>query len=102
MKPTNTAIILAYNVEETIGEVVSSALHHVDKVIVIDDGDTNDTSPLAEEANAEVIRNLVKLVKRRSMLRGYKAVHSDIEVRRADPQRPSRSRHRRMGLIPVF
>jgi glycosyltransferase involved in cell wall biosynthesis len=80
MKPTLTAIISAYNEEETIGEVVSRTLRHVDEVIVVDDGSTDDTSPLAEEAGAEVIRNAVNVGKRRSLVRGYRAAHGDIVV----------------------
>lgn len=80
IKPTITAIIPAYDEEETIGEVVSRTLRHVDEVIVVDDGSTDDTSPLAEEAGAEVIRNVVNVGKRRSLLRGYRAAHGDIVV----------------------
>jgi len=80
IRPTITAIIPAYNEEETIGEVVSRAMRHVDEVIVIDDGSTDNTSPLAEEAGAEMIRNAVNVGKRRSMLRGYRAAHGDIVV----------------------
>lgn len=80
MKPTITAIIPALNEEETIGEVVSRTLRHVDEVIVVDDGSTDDTSPLAEEAGAEAIRNDVNVGKRRSLLRGYRAAHGDIVV----------------------
>jgi len=80
IKPTITAIIPAYDEEETIGEVVSRTLRHVDEVIVVDDSSTDDTSPLAEEAGAEVIRNVVNVGKRRSLLRGYRAAHGEIVV----------------------
>ncbi|UCD46130.1 MAG: glycosyltransferase family 2 protein [Candidatus Bathyarchaeota archaeon] len=75
-----TVIIPAFNEEETIGEVVSKALRHVDDVIVVDDGSADDTSHLAEEAGAEVIRNDVNIGKRRNLLRGYRAAHGDIVV----------------------
>ncbi|MDH3825367.1 MAG: glycosyltransferase family 2 protein, partial [Nitrosopumilus sp.] len=51
----NLACIPAYNEESTIQDVVKKSLSHVDKVIVCDDGSTDNTAKLAKEAGAIVI-----------------------------------------------
>lgn len=42
------AAIPAYNEEKTIAKVVVRAMRHVDKVVVVDDGSTDDTATIAE------------------------------------------------------
>ena len=49
------ACIPAYNEEHSIAEVVTKSLAHVDRVIVCDDGSTDDTAKVAREAGATVI-----------------------------------------------
>ncbi len=49
------ACIPAYNEEHSIAEVVTKSLSHVDRVIVCDDGSTDDTAKIAREAGATVI-----------------------------------------------
>jgi len=49
------ACIPAYNEENSIAEVVTKSLSHVDRVIVCDDGSTDDTAKVAREAGATVI-----------------------------------------------
>jgi len=49
------AVIPCYNEEATIGSVVLKAKHHVDEVLVVDDGSTDDTAKIAKEAGATVI-----------------------------------------------
>ncbi len=51
----NVVCIPAYNEEKVIGGVVSKCLKHVDKVIVCDDGSTDNTAKLAKDAGAVVI-----------------------------------------------
>ena len=51
----NLACIPAYNEESTIQDVIKKALPYVDKVIVCDDGSTDNTAKLAKEAGAIVI-----------------------------------------------
>ncbi|MBI5961005.1 MAG: glycosyltransferase family 2 protein [Chloroflexi bacterium] len=51
------AVIAAYNEDRFIGSVVLKTRHYVDHVIVVDDGSTDQTAPLAEEAGAMVIRH---------------------------------------------
>ena len=53
---TVSAVIPAYNEEKTIGAVVRGALPHVDEVIVVDDGSTDDTAGIAEAAGARVLK----------------------------------------------
>ncbi|HEU4792685.1 MAG TPA: glycosyltransferase family 2 protein, partial [Nitrolancea sp.] len=51
------AAIPAYNEENAICSVIVRARHHVDEVIVIDDGSTDHTARLADGAGATVIRH---------------------------------------------
>ncbi len=50
-----TVVIPAYNEEEFIADVISRAKKHVDKVIVVDDGSTDETAKIAAENGAIVI-----------------------------------------------
>ncbi len=47
--------IPAFNAEKTVGEVIKKSLKYVDKVIVCDDGSTDDTSAIATKSGALVI-----------------------------------------------
>ncbi len=49
------ACIPAYNEENSISDVVSKSLEHVDRVVVCDDGSTDKTAKMAREAGAIVI-----------------------------------------------
>ncbi len=49
--------IPAFNVERTIGGIVKESLLHADKVIVCDDGSTDNTAKVAEANGAEVIKH---------------------------------------------
>jgi len=51
----NVACIPAYNEERKIKEIVKKALPYVDKVVVCDDGSTDNTAALAKKAGAIVI-----------------------------------------------
>ena len=54
-----TIVIPAYNEAGSIGRVVSDthALHPTYEILVVDDGSTDNTAPLAREAGAQVIRH---------------------------------------------
>jgi len=49
--------IPAYNEVETIGDVVRQADAYADEVIVVDDGSSDDTAAVAEQAGARVVRH---------------------------------------------
>jgi len=51
------AAIPCFNEENFIGDIVTRAKIYADKVIVIDDGSTDNTSEVAKAAGAEVIRH---------------------------------------------
>ena len=51
----NIVCIPAYNEEAKINYVVKKALHYVDKVVVCDDGSSDNTATLAKKAGAVVI-----------------------------------------------
>jgi len=50
------AIIPAFNQEKVIGSVILQTKQHVERVIVVDDGSSDQTSAIARLAGAEVIR----------------------------------------------
>jgi len=49
------ACIAAYNEEHSIADVVTKSLPHVDRVVVCDDGSTDETAKVARDAGAIVI-----------------------------------------------
>jgi glycosyltransferase involved in cell wall biosynthesis len=51
------ALIPAYNEAARVGEVVARACRHVDEVVVIDDGSSDDTAAVAEKAGAKILRH---------------------------------------------
>jgi glycosyltransferase involved in cell wall biosynthesis len=51
------AAIPALNEEKTIAKVVARAMKHVDKVVVVDDGSTDDTALIAQSLGAHVVRH---------------------------------------------
>jgi len=50
------AVIPAYNSEATISEIVEKTRRQIDHVAIVDDGSTDETARLAENAGAHVIR----------------------------------------------
>jgi len=66
------ALIPCYNEESTIGSLVIKAKHHVDKVLVIDDGSKDNTTIIAKEAGAIVLTHTRNYGKGRAIKTGFK------------------------------
>ncbi|MCL5884530.1 MAG: glycosyltransferase family 2 protein [Deltaproteobacteria bacterium] len=81
---TTCVVIPAYNAEGTVGAVVRGALAFLETVIVCDDGSTDDTARVAQEAGAVVIRlpenrgkgHCLRLLFAEARRRGFDAVVS--------------------------
>lgn len=56
-KPIYAAVIPCFNEAETIAPLVAATGQFVDTVLVVDDGSTDDTAILAEDAGARVVRH---------------------------------------------
>ncbi len=67
------AIIPAYNEGQSISKVIQNVESHVDKVIVIDDGSTDNTIKYAEKTDAVVIRHPHNLGKGAACRSGFYA-----------------------------
>ncbi len=65
-------VIPCFNEEATIGSVVLRAKRHVDKVLVVDDGSTDDTASVAREAGAIVISHKNNRGKSAGIKTGFK------------------------------
>lgn len=79
-RPTVSAVIPAYNEEETVGEVVARVLRHVDEAIVVDDGSTDDTAMVARNSGAVVVRNEANKGVLESLKTGFKSAKGEILV----------------------
>jgi glycosyltransferase involved in cell wall biosynthesis len=75
-----SVVIPAYNEADRIGETVAAvvALPHVDEVIVVDDGSTDDTAQRADAAGATVIRTPENRGKGSALEIGITAAAGDI------------------------
>lgn len=67
------AIVPCLNEEKYIGGIAARAGKHVDKVIVVDDGSSDDTAKAAGEAGAEVIRHTSRQGAGAATRSGFKA-----------------------------
>ncbi len=77
------ACIPVFNEEGVIGEVVKKTLSHVDKVIVCDDGSSDNTFQEAKNAGAEVLKhekNLGKGAAMRTLFEHVKKIQADVIV----------------------
>lgn len=67
------AVIPAFNEERFIASVVLNTLQYVHHVIVVDDGSSDRTSTLAEQAGAQVIRQPCNMGKAQALNAGFRA-----------------------------
>ncbi|MCZ7355886.1 MAG: glycosyltransferase family 2 protein [Candidatus Methanoperedens sp.] len=89
--PKITAILPAFNEEVSIGSMVLRSRQHADRVIVVDDGSTDNTAEVARLAGAEVIRHPKNLGKGWALRTGFGAVNgADIIVTMDAEGRPER------------
>ncbi len=65
------ALVPAFNEEQKIGSVVQSLFEHVDKVVVIDDASKDNTSKIAKEAGATVLRHKINRGQGASLQTGH-------------------------------
>ena len=65
-------IIPCYNEEVTIGSIALKAKSHVDTVLVVDDGSTDDTARIAKQAGAVVISHNKNMGKSAGIKTGFK------------------------------
>lgn len=76
-----TAVIPAYNEALSIGSIVLQASMFVDRVIVVDDGSTDNTAKIVELAGADLIQHPKNMGKGVALKNGFKAAgNSDIIV----------------------
>jgi len=66
------ALIPCYNEEATIGSIILKAKHHVDKILVVDDGSKDDTSKIAKDAGAVVITHPTNRGKSAAIKTGFR------------------------------
>ena len=68
-----TAILPAYNNELCISSIILSSKKYVDRVIVVDDGSTDNTAKIAELAGAQLIRHHYNKGKGTALKTGFEA-----------------------------
>ena len=70
------AIIPAYNEELAIGTIVLKSKGHVDEVYVVDDGSSDGTARVAEQAGAKVLHMTSNLGKAKAVLIAFSQIQS--------------------------
>ncbi|MGC9516144.1 MAG: glycosyltransferase family 2 protein [Methanomicrobiales archaeon] len=76
-----TAILPAYNEEVSIGSMVLRTAQYVDRVIVVDDGSTDETANIARMAGAEVASHPLNMGKGAALKTGFNMIEdADVVV----------------------
>lgn len=75
-----TVVIPAYNEEKTIGGIVEELKQHGYDVLVIDDGSVDNTTKVAKEAGAKVIRHSTNRGYIEALRTGFKEASGDIII----------------------
>ena len=68
------AVIPAYNASATVASVVRKASEHLSRVVVVDDGSTDDTAEQARAAGAEVLSHAKNLGKGTALRTAFSAL----------------------------
>ena len=68
-----TAILPAYNEELCISSIILCSKKYVDKIIVVDDGSTDNTAKIAKLAGAQVISHSSNKGKGAALKTGFEA-----------------------------
>lgn len=75
-----SAVIEAYNEVENIGKIIDKTKKFVDEVIVVDDASLDETSLVAAEKGAKVIKNSKNLGQLESLKRGFIFASGEVVV----------------------
>lgn len=104
-KPTVSCIIPAYNEGEAIREVIGQilALHPDFEVILVDDGSSDNTAEIAEQAGAKVVRHTYNIGNGAAVKTGIRNATGDIVVMLdADGQHPPQEINRLLEHIGPY
>ncbi|MCC6488728.1 MAG: glycosyltransferase family 2 protein [Candidatus Hydrogenedentes bacterium] len=83
MRRQLAAIVPCYNAGDRVAPVVRGLLEHVDRVIVVDDGSTDNATVSLSDLGARVIRFDTNQGKGFAMLAGFRAAMDDPDVQAA-------------------
>lgn len=74
------AVVPAYNEADTVGRVVEETAEYVDRVVVVDDGSSDDTAQVARRHGASVIEHVVNTGVGGAVRTGYRyAIRNDYD-----------------------
>lgn len=74
------AVVPAYNEAKTIGSVIEETRGHVDNVVVVDDGSSDDTAEIAKSKGATVVEHVVNTGVGGALRTGYRyAIEHDFD-----------------------
>ena len=75
-----SAVIATYNEVENIGRIIEETKKFVDEIIVIDDGSSDETSSIAIQKVAKVIKNSENLGQVESLKKGFRFASGEVVV----------------------